>query len=46
MKSNNCICANRETYTTPDITLVEVLLEHGFADSIEIVGKDEEVEAF
>ena len=31
-------------YTSPEVELVEVLTERGFADSIELVGKDEEVE--
>ena len=31
-------------YVSPEVELVEVLTERGFADSIELVGKDEEVE--
>lgn len=31
-------------YAFPEVELVEVLTERGFADSIELVGKDEEVE--
>lgn len=36
----------KASYATPEVELIEVLTERGFADSIELVGKDEEVEAF
>lgn len=35
---------NKQTYLYPEVELLEVLTERGFADSIEVVGKDDEVE--
>jgi hypothetical protein len=35
---------NKQTYLHPEVELIEVLTERGFADSIEMVEKDEEVE--
>ena len=37
---------NKQTYLQPEVELIEVITERGFADSIEMVGKDEEVDAF
>ena len=34
---------NKQTYLQPEVELTEVLIERGFADSIEVVEKDEEV---
>ena len=36
--------ANLSMYATPELSLHEVVVEHGFAHSIEVVEKDEEVE--
>lgn len=46
MKTTQTLCAIRENYVAPDFALAEFVTERGFADSIEIVGKDEEVDAF
>ena len=35
---------NKRTYFCPEVELLEVMLERGFADSIEAVEKDQEVE--
>ena len=34
----------RASYSQPEVELIEVKTEYGFANSIEDVGKDEEVE--
>ena len=44
MKTIKNICATKRDYLLPDVELAEGALERGFADSIEVVGKDEEVE--
>ena len=44
MKTITNICATKRTYQLPEVELSEVALERGFAGSIEVVEKDEEVE--
>ena len=34
----------KTAYASPEVELIEVFTERGFADSTEIVGKDDEVE--
>ncbi len=46
MRTKTKPCARRQEYTTPVLERVEITIERGFADSIEAVGKDEEVDAF
>ena len=44
MKITNLNCATKHAYLSPEVELAEVALERGFADSIEKVEKDEEVD--
>ena len=44
MKITNQNSTTKRAYLLPEVELAEVALERGFADSTEIVGKDEEVE--
>ncbi len=46
MKTNKKICAARREYLLPEVEFADIVVERGFADSIEEVGKDEEVDAF
>lgn len=46
MKTNRKKCVAKCEYLLPDVEIIEVFTERGFADSIEIIGKDEEVDAF
>ncbi|MBO5813695.1 MAG: hypothetical protein J6R13_04190 [Alistipes sp.] len=44
MKTNNSFCFGRQNYTLPQVEVVEISIEQGFAQSIEEVTKDEEIE--
>ncbi len=44
MKTNRKICTSKCEYLLPDMEFADIVVERGFADSIEIVGKDDEVE--
>jgi hypothetical protein len=44
MKTYPKICFTKQAYLHPEVEIAEVALERGFADSIEVVGKDQEVE--
>ena len=46
MRSETKPFACWQEYATPELERVEFTIERGFADSIEIIGKDEEVDAF
>ena len=46
MRNETKACASRQEYASPELERVEFTIERGFADSIEIIGKDEEVDAF
>ncbi len=44
MKINRKFCTAKCDYLRPEMEVAEIATERGFADSIEIVGKDNEVE--
>ena len=44
MKTNLKICTTKCEYLLPEVEIAEVIVEGGFADSIEKVEKDEEVD--
>ena len=44
MKTNRVFCASRQGYTLPQVEVVEISIEQGFAQSIENVTKEEEIE--
>ncbi|MBQ3247636.1 MAG: hypothetical protein IJB08_06300 [Alistipes sp.] len=44
MKHIQTVCTDRQHYVAPDLMLVEIPVEHGFAVSTEIFDKDEETE--
>ena len=44
MKTNLKLCTEKYEYLLPEVEIADVIVERGFADSTEIVGKDEEVE--
>ena len=46
MKTNSERCTAKCEYLFPTVEIADIIVERGFADSIEIVGKDEEVDAF
>lgn len=46
MKTNRELCTSKCEYLRPKVEFADIVVERGFANSIEIVGKDEEVDAF
>jgi hypothetical protein len=44
MKTNRKLCDSKCEYLLPEVEFADVIVERGFADSIEVVGKDDEVE--
>lgn len=42
MKNKTTNLTSRQAYLVPEVEQIEVLIEQGFANSIEEVGKDEE----
>ncbi|MBO5235167.1 MAG: hypothetical protein J6B27_05610 [Alistipes sp.] len=46
MKTNRKKCVAKCEYLLPDVEIIEVFTECGFADSAEDVDKDEELDVF
>jgi hypothetical protein len=44
MKTYPKICFTKQAYLHPEVEIAVIALERGFADSIEVVSKDQEVE--
>lgn len=46
MKTNRKGCTAKRKYLLPEVEFAVVIVEQGFADSVEVVGKDGEVSLY